>query len=548
MIRNSTSAWAEKSFVLLITALGITLRLWRLESIPPGIWVDEALKGNTAAHLIEDGSFRLLYSFNLGGEIEGLFIWLISLAFRAFGISIFSLRFFPAIIGGFTITGIYLLTKEGAFLHPDEKENAHYIGLLAAFFLAFSFWHINASRVAFRAIMVPFLLCFSMYFLLKGLRTEKFHAIFVSGLIFGLGLHTYISFRIAPLILPLPLSFYWLYYIKQGKKQKYLYLMLVFILSAFLTAAPMLIYYLYNPDHFWGRISELGNQFGTAHYFSSLPRSVAAHLGMFNFRGDPNWRHNIPGEAMLSRPLGILFVTGFTVGLYHLRQWIKAGNYRLTAVYTLILGWFFVMLLPGMLQINQIPHSVGVLGVLPVVYIISAAGVFLIFKFLNEKLSRKKILISTFVILFFSIAAREVDKYFFKWAPKPEVKKAFTMDFVNIGHYVNSFDEADRKYVYVAEPSFNADFAALIAQPTLFIERTQFQQPRAKYILKNDLNMIEIEPDKRTVIIPIVGFIYFAPGYQLYYDGDYLVRSLQRHFPKSSIAESNDIKAFILND
>jgi len=41
------------------------------------------------------------------------------------------------------------------------------IGLLSAFFLATSFWHINFSRIGFRAIMAPFFLIWAVYFLIK---------------------------------------------------------------------------------------------------------------------------------------------------------------------------------------------------------------------------------------------------------------------------------------------------------------------------------------------------------------------------------------------
>ncbi len=82
--------------------------------------------------------------------------------------------------------------------------------------------------------------------------------------------------------------------------------------------------------------------------------SVTKTLGMFNFQGDMNWRHNFPGQPELQFFVGIFFLIGifylfghFFYLLYHRFKYGKHNDELVIA--TLILAWFFVMLLPEML-------------------------------------------------------------------------------------------------------------------------------------------------------------------------------------------------------
>ncbi len=154
-------------FLLLILLLAAVFRLWRLDSIPSGLYPDVAINGNDALDSLETGNFKVFYPENNGRE--GLFIWLIALSFSIFGPSIWAIKIVAAVFGILTVLGLYLLTKE-LFRTENSKQkivNSEIIALLSAFFLAVSFWHVNFSRIGFRAILVPFILVFGFYFLLK---------------------------------------------------------------------------------------------------------------------------------------------------------------------------------------------------------------------------------------------------------------------------------------------------------------------------------------------------------------------------------------------
>ena len=133
-------------FFLLIFILAIAafFRLWKLNEIPPGLYPDVAINGNEALESLKTGNFKLFYPENNGRE--GLMMWLIALSFSIFGVSIWSIKVVAAIIGIFTVLGLYLLNKE-LFNNPtiQQSNNPTIIALISSFFLAISFWHTNFS-------------------------------------------------------------------------------------------------------------------------------------------------------------------------------------------------------------------------------------------------------------------------------------------------------------------------------------------------------------------------------------------------------------------
>ena len=193
----------ELALIIAILVLGTFLRFYLITQIPPGLYPDEAANGNNAVEALETGRFRVFYLENNGRE--GFFINLQAASIWLFGEHTWALRLVSAIFGTLTILGLYLLAKE---LFVDEKRRASLIALFSSFFLATSFWHINFSRIGFRAITVPFFSVFGMYFLLRGLRKGKILDMVLAGIFIGLGFHTYIAFRFMPFVILAPFTLY----------------------------------------------------------------------------------------------------------------------------------------------------------------------------------------------------------------------------------------------------------------------------------------------------------------------------------------------------
>ena len=319
-------------FLILATAIiavGLFARTYHLSSLPPGIYPDEAVNGTDAINALETGHFRLFYINNYGRE--GLFMNLIAIGFKLFGVSVITLKMWAVFFGTLTILGMILLAR--------EFWNTWRAGLIAGFLYATSYWAINFSRISFRANMLPFVLVFSFYFLFRALRTEIYPApilqdrrnkniksglflkiknwcgeyrdYILAGALFGLGMHTYIAFRVAPAVLIAALLA--LAISKKKFFRTYWKPITVYTASMLIVALPMLLTFYIHPEYFETRqeaLSILSPKVNQGHLGQAIWTSIVKTLGMFNFSGDQNWRHNFPGQPELQFFVGIFFLIG----------------------------------------------------------------------------------------------------------------------------------------------------------------------------------------------------------------------------------------------
>jgi 4-amino-4-deoxy-L-arabinose transferase-like glycosyltransferase len=513
----------------LILFIAFFFRFYQLFLIPPGLYPDVAINGNEAFFSLKNKDFKVFYPENYGRE--GLMMWLIALSFKIFGVSIFSIRVVAATIGILTVLGLYLLAKE---LFHQEKIFAEKIALFSSFLLAVSFWHTNFSRIGFRVILLPFVLVFSFYFLFKAIRKKSTFDSILAGIFFGLGFYTYTSFRMAVLILPFIFIPFWFLYKREGLQKKFLLLALYFLLLTFFVALPIGIYFLKNPQDFISRATPV-SIFKAENPIKEFLKSLILHLGMFNFHGDPNWRHNFGGKPMLFWPVGILFLIGFFLSINELIRYRKNKNLSLAISHLLLVVWFFVMLLPGILTREGLPHSLRVAGTIPPAFIFSGLGAFWVYQFLEKKLKNKLILNALLISFLFFVLISEFNKYFLVWAKKPEVKSEYTQEYLLMGKYLNSLPEDYERYVIVnrgGEPVSWANKIPVSAQTIMFLEIAQYGQIKSNYLLPEDIEKIKI--DKKGVIL-------------LMAQDQELAKKISSLFPKGSWKKEKEFWVYEIN-
>ncbi len=511
--------------LLVILLIAAVFRFWQLNEIPPGLYPDVAINGINALDDAGTGNFKVFYPDNNGRE--GVFFWLISISFMIFGPSIWAIKIVPALIGFLTVLGMYFLTKE---IFSKEKR-ADWIALLATLFLAASFWHTNFSRIGFRAIMVPFCLVFAFYFLFKAFNSKKVWPLVIAGFFFGLGFYTYIAYRFIIFILTIVLACWWLVYKKQGLQKTFLRFTVYCLSAIFVTGLPIGIYFLLHPADFFGRAGGV-SVFAEKNPLFALAKSFILHLGMFNFYGDGNWRHNFAGQPMLPWLIGILFVLGMVLSIKSLISSIKNRNYSLLTIHCLLLSWFFFMLAPGFLSAEGAPHALRVIGLIPVVYIFSALGSVWAFErirmFFRTKWQVRFFYCCIFILLSL-VVVFEFSKYFYYWGEKPEVAAAFSQNYTDIGNYLNSLPDDVQKYVIVNQDGVRIPLPnglPMPAQTSIFIERAKYGKTRAIYLEPNDIG--KIKPEKNTVILP------------LQFDDDLFLK-LSQAFPKGEIQRTGSV-------
>lgn len=526
----------EILILFLLLLLASFFRLYKLSSFPPGLYPDEAINGNDAWNALKNKDFRVFYPENNGRE--GLFINLIAFSFLILGPSIFSLKIVSAICGILTIFGIYFLTKE--VFQNLKFLNAKYLPLLSAFFLSVSFWHVNFSRIAFRAILVPLILSFSFYFFFKGFREKKVNYLILSGVIFGLGFYTYISFRMAVLLLFLSLFGWFILYKKENQIKLFFKFSLFLLISIFFIALPIGIYFLNHPKDFISRATGV-SIFSQPSPFKAFLISLGKHLLMFNFKGDPNLRHNLAPAPILFLPVGIIFLVGIFYSFYKLLKSLLSKDFYSFNVFLFLLSFWGIMLLPGILTFEGIPHSLRCIGAIPPTFIFSALGLNLIFENLKNKLKIKPIGLPFYFLLFalffliFSFIFSQYFRYFVKWGQNPEVAGAFTQNLVKIGNFLNSLPENYQKYVIVNLPGVPVPYPNGIPMPSqtpMFIEITKYNEVKSIYLLPTELEKIKIKKD--TVIVPLAS-------------DKNLFKELENLFPQGKIKQKEEISYYLIN-
>lgn len=472
--------------LFLIIAAGLFIRAVNINNAPPGVYPDETVNGIDAMNALTHGNWQWFYEANNGRE--GLFMNLIAICFKLFGVSVLTLKLPSIIFGTLTILGTYLLAKE-IF--------SRRVGLISAFLVSTAFWAINFSRISFRANMLPTVLAFSFYFLFKGMRTKKWYDFAIGGLIFGIGLHTYIAFRIAPAILVVMFVLFLIN--RRGFLKEYWKHILAFLIFAFISAAPMLYtFFISHPEYLESRsanISILSPEINKGDLIGTFSRSLGLSLVKYNIWGDQNWRHNYPPYAILDPITGIAFTFGLSYSILRLvqllfRRFRNGERHPRLEVYVFLVSWFFIMLAPEFLTAEGNPHALRSIGTLPAVFIIAA----LAFEYFFRKAEHystffKKItvVLATFILLF--LGTFNVIKYHFFWAKNPKTAESFEKNLMDVTDYLKTVPVTRETFI-VAE-----------SMQRVPIQLFNWDRPNTTYVYSGQIEQIAPKTDNFIVIL-----------------------------------------------
>jgi hypothetical protein len=398
-----------------------------------------------------------------------------ALAIKAFGNNVPALKLWSEIFGTLAVLGTGLLAW--------EVFRSRYAALAAAFLVATSFWAINFSRIGFRAIMVPFLLSFTFYFFFRGLRAGKILPFVPAGFLFGLGLHTYVAYRLAPLILILLFPFLLLAY--KSFLRRFWKHGLVFIFFAGIAAAPMIYTFLTHPEIFSSRsaaVSIFSPQINKGNLVGMLGKTLGLSLIKYNFFGDQNWRHNYPPYPVLDPIVGTLFLAGFlfSIGMFvrTLGERIRSGRVDSElATHAFLLAGFFTMLAPEFLTEEGLPHALRSIGTQPFVFLFATIPLVFLFRRLAQSKGGTRVAFASFLFLaVVGSAGFNIVKYFVSYRHNPNQHNAFDERTTNMAAYLNSLPADVHKYVLPNGGGQMIDNGLPItAQPIVFLthEKTE---------------------------------------------------------------------------
>ncbi len=346
---NSLVPWLILGLILTLAA---GVRLYNLDELPAGLWYDEA----------DNLSHAQLYAHNPGQiplyepstNLPTLFLLPIAAIVKLTGVAVTTARLVAIFFGLLGIVATYLFVR---------RVMGAVAGLIAAFLVAFMRWDIIWSRIGMHGITGVLFAALSAWMALRAIRSGRHSDFALAGVSLGLGMWFYAPIRMFPLVLGFMLVHH--YVVSRPPFRLFALHILIFILAALFVAAPLVQFAADDTEEFFSR-SEQTSVFTITprdKWVPQIEESLREHLLMFNRKGDPNPRHNLPDAPMLDFVIGGLFVLGF---FFAFSQW------RNTALFTLPF-WVLLMVLPGVLTAPwESPQSLRSILVIPAVAALAA--------------------------------------------------------------------------------------------------------------------------------------------------------------------------------
>lgn len=372
--------------LILIVGVSAFLRLYKLGSVPNGLYIDEVAIGVDALSIaktgrdIHGGPWLTTVFPSYGDYKLPVYIWLAAISVRVFRATDFAVRLPSAIAGIGTVVLVYALALD---LFAKEK-HVKSIALLSAAMVAIMPWSILFSRTGFEAHVGQAFLLASAWI---ALRAWKRPWLFVlSSLLGAVAVYSYFSVRfVFPVVL---VGIFLLQIEKKHWKQQALYcigcltlfglLVLPMANSPYYAAMQSLRFstknILNNTDFVaeTNRLRELGGNNVVArliyHRDVFMAKELFRHFADYlNFSylfvsGDTNLRHGTSETGILL--FGML--PPFMVGLFTL-----ARKYQKLSC--ILLLWYIAALLPASVPYDT-PHALRSLNALGVLGLVLGVG------------------------------------------------------------------------------------------------------------------------------------------------------------------------------
>jgi len=343
-----------------ILIVGAVFRLYSLDQYPVSLDLDTAENGVIAHTLVKElaeGKYTpVLRRWAAGNETA--FLYLQGFFLHAFGNSVTMLRLPSALIGILTLPVVYLLGR---------RLGAAHLGLISAFLVAVSPWHIDLSRTPKRPVLTPLFVALGLLILCRLLRDppsrRALRGFVLCGLVVGLGLHGYEAFRLFPLAVAAIIV--WVR-VRQGKALSGVGELAVVGASAALMTLPIILFAASDLESYMNHIRGASVSASAQDILNNL--QVMLNFFLFNVHFNP-FRDN---QSTVSLQLLIpLFLAGL-MGLLLYRGEGSQGEGHRTERACLLL----TLLIMGLILVLSRANFTGrrFSGILIPFYILAAAG------------------------------------------------------------------------------------------------------------------------------------------------------------------------------
>jgi len=471
----------ETRILIAIVALGAFLRFYRINEVPPGLRFDEAFNLMDILALLQ-GRFAIFFPANNGRE--PLFNYLSTVATALFGAQPIALRVTAAIIGTATILLVYGFTRalfapspvsnEGGLgwghSSPASRGRAGVgVGLLAAFFLSISVWHIYYSRYGLRVILALPLTILTLWWFWRALTSspvkdgggQGWGYYILAGICAALNAYTYLSGRLLPLVL-IALT---IAAIALDRKNARAYIQGLAItgLVAFVLFIPLGAYFIAHPDDFLAHgtsLSILDERVNHGDLVGTLESNLVKVGGMFFVRGDFEAFRNVPNRPVFDPFIGVLFVVGLGLLLRDLFAPKSGKTERLRAILVAVALIAFVA---SSALSDDPPNFTRTLPTLSVLMVLPAWGAAAIWERLRAT-SARQIAATAFGIVALASTALSFNDYFIFFPNLSSLYYAFDVRMYDVGNWINQ--NARTNQIYLAPLWYQQGTLMLVTRNT----------------------------------------------------------------------------------
>jgi len=410
---------SELIILILIVLVGLFLRVYKLDTVPPGLTWDEAALGYNAYSLSqtlrdEYGNFLPMTLKSFGDYKPALYAYLVIPFISVLGLTEIAVRL-PSVLAG---TGLIIIT----FLLINLIFKNKWLSLSTAFFTAISPLSIQFSRAGWESNVALFLNALGLYLFLKALKKPGYFIF--SAISFSLSLICYQSSKIYVPIIIFGLFLFFRKEIVYSKKFITALIFMVFSLALVFTttfifgqsdrlAAQNYFAYARPEERVRQILAEHDLQtsnppFEILHgeWWSFLSGTFERYLTYFSpdilfVKGDYSPRHSVPDLGIINFYGLILIPFGF----YFL--WRRNESARKIIFYLL-----FTATIPAVLSRDLVSMVRALNIVLPLV-ILEGFGLYFLINKLAEVIPVKKAIVSFFVFLLISLnVIMFIDSYF----------------------------------------------------------------------------------------------------------------------------------------
>lgn len=453
-------------FTLLTTLLlfltAVALRYFRLSQQPFVLSGIEASLGLNAAQIL-NGQLRI--PFGTGWLTNPtLSLYLTAVPISIFGQTVFAVRFLSPLVGGLTVAATYLL---------GQRLYGRAVGLGAAILLLGSHLHLHYSHLGMTNIWSPLLVLLALG--LTAVTWERptvaprQRALWLAaGLVIGFNAYEFTTARLLPLIL-LALLAWALLFDRKTLRAQAAHLLAALAL-ALVVALPAILFYRSHPAIFMERLNVLGivqtgwlpqQAISTGQSQFDLFRQQF-RLAALAFNGgadlSPVYKPNAP---LLSFGTAVLFLLGFLISLFRLRQF----------KFALLPIWFLVTILFAGALLLDPPQSHRLLVALPAITLLAALALAEIIHLVTTTLTPppEHVNRSTpphpftpspthlLILITLILALSEVWFYYGRYPTTNEFADVNTEAAHEISHYLNTL-EGDWTAYFYGPPVMYTDF------------------------------------------------------------------------------------------